>query len=71
MGFNIKKALKIHRLQYSQLLPISLDEALTFFSTPKNLNEIMGKLFIHQKVNCIFRMCEKKLMDIFSIVKTE
>jgi ligand-binding SRPBCC domain-containing protein len=160
----IKKALKIHRLQFTQLLPISLDEAWTFFSSPKNLNEItpddmsfeiisgteermyagqiityrikpmlnipmnwvteitqsedrhyfideqrfgpykfwnhlhrfeataegvlmtdilhyalpfgflgeiMGKLFIHQKVNSIFRQREKKLMDIFGIVKPE
>ncbi|MDZ7604556.1 MAG: SRPBCC family protein [Cyclobacteriaceae bacterium] len=40
MVLAIKKALKIHRLQYSQLLPISLDEAWAFFSSPKNLNEI-------------------------------
>ncbi len=37
---SLKKALKLHRLQYSLLLPISLDEAWTFFSSPKNLNEI-------------------------------
>jgi len=38
--FNTKKALKIHRLNYTQTLPISLNEAWAFFSTPKNLDNI-------------------------------
>lgn len=32
--------MKLHRLEYRQLLPISLDEAWDFFSRPQNLNEI-------------------------------
>lgn len=32
--------MKLHRLEYQQLLPISLDEAWDFFSRPENLNEI-------------------------------
>ncbi|MCB9185897.1 MAG: SRPBCC family protein [Flavobacteriales bacterium] len=32
--------MKLHRQEYQQLLPISLDEAWDFFSRPENLNEI-------------------------------
>ena len=32
--------MKLHRKEYQQLLPISLDEAWKFFSAPENLNEI-------------------------------
>lgn len=32
--------MKIHRLERTQVLPISLEEAWDFFSTPLNLNEI-------------------------------
>lgn len=32
--------MKLHRKEYKQLLPISLDEAWNFFSAPSNLNEI-------------------------------
>lgn len=32
--------MKIHRLERTQILPLTLDEAWDFFSTPLNLNEI-------------------------------
>lgn len=32
--------MKVHRLERTQILPISLEEAWDFFSTPLNLNEI-------------------------------
>lgn len=32
--------MKIHQLKFTQTLPISLDEAWLFFSSPKNLNEL-------------------------------
>lgn len=32
--------MKLHRQEYQQLLPISLEEAWDFFSRPENLNEI-------------------------------
>lgn len=32
--------MKMHRISTEQILPISLDEAWDFFSTPDNLNEI-------------------------------
>ena len=32
--------MKLHRKEYKQFLPISLDEAWDFFSAPQNLNEI-------------------------------
>ena len=32
--------MKIHRLERTQILPLTLDEAWNFFSTPLNLNEI-------------------------------
>ena len=32
--------MKMHRISTEQFLPISLDEAWDFFSTPDNLNEI-------------------------------
>lgn len=35
--------MKLHRKQYDQFLPISLDEAWEFFSSPKNLNEMTPK----------------------------
>ncbi|MGB0915990.1 MAG: SRPBCC family protein [Flavobacteriales bacterium] len=32
--------MKLHRKEYKQFLPISVDEAWRFFSAPENLNEI-------------------------------
>jgi ligand-binding SRPBCC domain-containing protein len=32
--------MKIHRLERSQIVPISLDEAWSFFSDPRNLDEL-------------------------------
>lgn len=36
----VRQPMKIHSLTQEQRLPISLDEAWTFFSSPKNLDEI-------------------------------
>ena len=40
MNLNIKKQSGIYTLSSEQILPISLDEAWDFFSTPKNLDKI-------------------------------
>lgn len=41
LGFSIKTDfMKIHRLEKTQILPITLEQAWQFFSTPLNLNEI-------------------------------
>lgn len=39
----IKNAMKIHRLHKKQVLPVSIESAWNFFSTPKNLNRITPK----------------------------
>jgi len=42
-------ALKIHRIQQSQFLPLTLDEAWLFFATPKNL-EAMTPPFLNFRI---------------------
>lgn len=43
MNLNIKKQSGIYTLKSEQLLPISLEKAWDFFSTPKNLDKITPK----------------------------
>jgi len=41
-----KKERQMHILKQKQFLPISLDRAWEFFTTPKNLNEVLERYFL-------------------------
>lgn len=51
--------MKIYKLEYKQILPISIDQAWEFFSSPKNLSEITPA-----KLDMCIKECDSD--DIYS-----
>ncbi len=56
--FSVIRAMKIYTLKRTQFLPISLQEAWDFFSTPNNLEKITPK---HMGFNILYRSGGEKM----------